>query len=80
MGKNTLNTSEKVIDKKKLLKSQIFHLSEHLHKALNEKHENKPITSENSEGGGIKEVLQEKSDFFSKRAIVGDITRFSAKV
>ncbi len=53
-------------DKKKLLKSQIFHLSKNLHKTLNEKQENKHITSKNSEGGGFRHFYKKSRNFLVK--------------
>lgn len=74
--KNSLWTG----DKKKLLKSQVFNLSEQLKVALDTKKETKQPCSQRQERDIIQNILEERAEFFAQRVIVGDIKSFSARV
>lgn len=65
---------------KKLLKSQVFNLSEQLKVALDTKKETKQPCSQRQERDIIQNILEERAEFFAQRVIVGDIKSFSARV
>lgn len=74
-------------DWKKFLKSQVYSMSEKIWKALSryDDKENVKIEAESkkklkTEGDVIKDILEERSDLFARRAIVWDIISYSTKV
>ena len=87
---NTPNKSEGR-DWKKFLKTQAYTISEKIGRALERYDEDEPLTWEKEtqetqekwtyrENDSIKDILEERSDLFVKRAIVWDIRSYSRKL
>jgi len=73
-------------DWKKLLKSQVYTMSEKIWKVLSRYDDDDEEVEEwdkkrpRLENDVIKDILEERSDLFARRAIVGDIISYSTKV
>ena len=84
--KNTFNSQE-TKDWKKFLKTQLYTISDKIWKALSryEEWEDKDTNMEDwshrkVENTYIRDLLQEKANLFTKRAIVGDIWSYTKKI
>ena len=84
MGETIIKPEGK--DWKKLLKSQVYTMSEKIWKVLSRYDDDDDEVKEwdkkkpRSENDVIKDILEERSDLFARRAIVGDIISYSTKV
>ena len=82
---NTPSNTPENKDGKRFLKTQVYTISEKIGKALS-RYDDAPDQQEQdfqtmqSENKTIRNILQEKSDLFTKRAIVWDIWSYSRKI
>lgn len=82
---NTPSNTPENRDGKRFLKTQVYTISEKIWKALS-RYDDPPETEEQdfhtmwAENKNIKDILEEKSDLFRKRAIVWDIWSYSRKL
>lgn len=80
--KDNINDTES-IDGKKFLKTQLFTISEQIWKALSKLDDEWWKDRKHTQKGGndkIYEILQNKSDYLSTRAIVWDISSYTKKI